>query len=63
MVGSAAVRHFMNIRFTYGGWLRLAAATTLLTIAIVFVLVACARGPASAAAGGAPVGFVDGRER
>ena len=40
MVGSAAVRHFMNIRFTYGGWLRLAAATTLLTIAIVFVLVA-----------------------
>jgi uncharacterized membrane protein len=61
MVGSAAVRHFMNIRFTYGGWLRLAAATTLLTIAIVFVLVARARGPASAAAGGAPVAFVEAR--
>ena len=26
MVGSAAVRHFMNIRFSYGGWLRAAAA-------------------------------------
>src|SRR4029450_10631668 len=39
MVGSAAVRHFLNIRFTYGGWLRLAAATTLLTIAIAFVLI------------------------
>jgi uncharacterized membrane protein len=61
MVGSAAVRHFMNIRFTYGGWLRLAAATTLLTIAIVFVLGARARSLASAAAGGAPVAFVDAR--
>jgi uncharacterized membrane protein len=59
MVGSAAVRHFMNIRFTYGGWLRLAAATTLLTVALVFVLVARGRAPASAAAGGAPVAFAD----
>src|SRR6185295_1901763 len=39
MVGSAALRHFLNIRFTYGGWLRLAAGTTLLTIAVVFVLI------------------------
>jgi uncharacterized membrane protein len=61
MVGSAAVRHFMNIRFTYGGWLRLAAATTLLTVALVFVLVARGRGPASAAAGGPPVAFADAR--
>jgi uncharacterized membrane protein len=60
MVGSAAVRHFMNIRFTYGGWLRLAAATTLLTIALVFVLIARARGPASAA-GATPVAFADAR--
>jgi uncharacterized membrane protein len=61
MVGSAAVRHFMNIRFTYGGWLRLAAATTLLTVALVFVLVARGRMPASAAAGSAPVAFADAR--
>jgi uncharacterized membrane protein len=58
MVGSAAVRHFMNIRFTYGGWLRLAAATTLLTIALVFMLLARARGTASAV-GAAPVAFSD----
>jgi uncharacterized membrane protein len=61
MVGSAAVRHFMNIRFTYGGWLRLATATTLLTVALVFVLVARARAPSSAAAGGAPVAFAEAR--
>jgi uncharacterized membrane protein len=61
MVGSAAVRHFMNIRFTYGGWLRLAAATTLLTVALVFVLVARGRLPASAAAGSEPVAFADAR--
>jgi uncharacterized membrane protein len=61
MVGSAAVRHFMNIRFTYGGWLRLAAGTSLLTVALVFVLVSRARGPSSAAAGGAPVAFADAR--
>jgi uncharacterized membrane protein len=51
----------MNIRFTYGGWLRLAAATTLLTVALVFVLVARGRMPASAAAGSAPVAFADAR--
>jgi uncharacterized membrane protein len=61
MVGSAAVRHFMNIRFTYGGWLRLAAATTLFTIALVFVLVMRARGLASASAGGTSVAFADAR--
>ncbi|MFL5803925.1 MAG: urate hydroxylase PuuD [Roseiflexaceae bacterium] len=61
MVGSAAVRHFMNIRFTYGNWLRLAAATTLVTIALVFFLIERARGPASVAAGGAPVAFADAR--
>src|SRR6185436_18269012 len=61
MVGSAAVRHFMNIRFTYANWLRLAAATTLVTIALVFFLIERARGPASVAAGGAPVAFADAR--
>ncbi len=61
MVGSAAVRHFMNIRFTYGNWLRLAAATTLVTIALVFFLIERARGAASVAAGGAPVAFADAR--
>jgi uncharacterized membrane protein len=61
MVGSAAVRHFMNIRFTYGGWLRLAAATTLLTIALVALLILRANGPANAAASSAPVAFADAR--
>jgi uncharacterized membrane protein len=61
MVGSAAVRHFMNIRFTYGNWLRLAAATTLVTVALVFYLIARARGPAGVAAGSAPVAFADAR--
>jgi uncharacterized membrane protein len=61
MVGSATVRHFMNIRFTYGNWLRLAAAATLVTVALVFYLIARARGPAGVAAGGAPVAFVDAR--
>jgi uncharacterized membrane protein len=61
MVGSATVRHLMNIRFSYGNWLRLAAATTLITIALVFYLIARTRGPASVAAGGAPVAFVNAR--
>jgi uncharacterized membrane protein len=59
MVGSAALRHFLNIRFTYGGWLRLAAGTTLLTIAVVFVLITRANNPSSAAAGSAPATFAD----
>ncbi|MFO7170206.1 MAG: urate hydroxylase PuuD, partial [Chloroflexota bacterium] len=52
MVGSAAVRHFMNIRFYYPGWLRFAAASALLALALVFVLIAWARGSSSAAASG-----------
>jgi uncharacterized membrane protein len=61
MVGSAAFRHFLNIRFSYGGWLRLAAATTLLTIAAVFVLITRANALPSAAASGGPVAFADAR--
>jgi uncharacterized membrane protein len=61
MIGSAAFRHFLNIRFSYGGWLRLAAATTLLTIALVFVLITRANMLPSAAASGAPVAFADAR--
>jgi uncharacterized membrane protein len=59
MVGSAALRHFMNIRFTYGGWLRLAAATTLLTIAVVTLLITRANTSSSAAASSAPVAFAE----
>ena len=59
MAGSAAFRHFLNIRFGYGGWLRLAAATALLTIALVFVLITRANGLSSASASGAPVTFAD----
>jgi uncharacterized membrane protein len=62
MVGSATFRHFLNIRFSYGGWLRLAAATTLLTIALVALLItrASAGLSASASASG-PVAFADAR--
>lgn len=58
MVGSATVRHLMNIRFSYGNWLRLAAATTLITIALVFYLISRSRGASSAAAS-QPVAFAD----
>lgn len=61
MVGSATFRHFLNIRFSYGGWLRLAAATTLLTIALVFVLITRANMLPSASASDAPVAFADAR--
>jgi uncharacterized membrane protein len=60
MVGSAAFRHFLNIRFSYGGWLRLATATTLLTIAVVAVLITRANTSLSASASG-PVAFADAR--
>jgi uncharacterized membrane protein len=59
MVGSAAFRHFLNIRFTYGGWLRLAAATTLLTIAVLVLLITRANAGSSAAASSGPVAFAD----
>src|SRR3954454_13061747 len=59
MVGSAALRHFLNIRFTYGGWVRLAAATTLLTIAVVALLITRANTLSSASAGSALVTFAD----
>jgi len=59
MVGSATFRHFLNIRFTYGGWLRLAAATTLLTIAVVALLITRANTSSSAAASSAPVAFAE----
>ncbi|HEU5090451.1 MAG TPA: urate hydroxylase PuuD, partial [Roseiflexaceae bacterium] len=57
MVGSALVRHFMNIRFHYTGWLRAAAAAGLISVAIVGILIAAARGPIANA--GAPVPFAD----
>jgi uncharacterized membrane protein len=61
MVGSAAFRHFLNIRFSYGGWLRLAAATLLLTIAVLILLIARANGLSSASASATPVAFADAR--
>ena len=61
MVGSAAFRHFLNIRFTYGGWLRLAAATTLVTIAVLVLLITRANALSSAAASSGPVAFADAR--
>jgi len=52
MTGGALVRHFMNIRFTYGPWLRYAAASAIVALALAGILMARARGPASASASG-----------
>jgi uncharacterized membrane protein len=49
MVGSALVRHFMNIRFTYGSWLRGAVAAGMLAVAIVFALLLRANAATQAA--------------
>lgn len=38
MLGGALVRHFMNIRFHYSGWLTAAAVTTVLTLGGLYVL-------------------------
>jgi uncharacterized membrane protein len=38
MVGGALVRHFMNIRFHYSGWLAAATVTVLLTLGALYVL-------------------------
>ena len=62
MVGSAAVRHFMNIRFWYGGWLRAAAGVTLATLALVFFLIARTNSRASTATAGGPVAFTTARD-
>jgi len=59
MVGSAAVRHFMNIRFTYANWLRGAVAAGLLAIAVVFGLLVQARGAIGSS--GTPVAFAEAR--
>jgi uncharacterized membrane protein len=61
MTGGALVRHFLNIRFTYGQWLRYAAASAIVALALVGILMARARGPASASAS-APVSFAAARD-
>lgn len=56
MVGSALVRHFMNIRFSYRPWLRWAAGAGIVAVAVAMALTARpARTPSAAAA--APVSF------
>lgn len=57
MIGSATVRHLLNIRFSYANWLRLTAGTILLTIALVAMLVLRTNSAASAAGG--PVSLAD----
>jgi uncharacterized membrane protein len=59
MVGSAAIRHFMNIRFSYASWLRGAVAAGLLAIAVVFGLLVQARGASGSAS--TPVAFAEAR--
>ncbi|MFN8569163.1 MAG: urate hydroxylase PuuD [Kouleothrix sp.] len=61
MTGGAGVRHFMNIRFSYGPWLRYAAGVAIVALALVTILIARQRGPASAAASSA-VTFTSARD-
>jgi uncharacterized membrane protein len=60
MLAGAAIRHFMNIRFWYGGWLRALFGTALVALALVFFLIARTKSPASTA-GGTPIAFADAR--
>jgi uncharacterized membrane protein len=48
MLGSAIIRHLMNIRFSYGSWLRVALGVGLATIAVLYLLVSLPRGTLSA---------------
>ncbi len=59
MVGSAAVRHFMNIRFTYGGWLRAASAVALLTAALAIILIVRPRTSTTTAVSDGTVPFAE----
>ncbi|MEI7769668.1 MAG: urate hydroxylase PuuD [Chloroflexales bacterium] len=57
MVGSALIRHFMNIRFSYGPWLRWAAGAGIVAMAAVMMLTARPVRTPSAAAAEGPVSF------
>jgi uncharacterized membrane protein len=57
MVGSALIRHFMNIRFTYGPWLRWAAGAGIVAMAAVVLLTARPARTPSATAAEVPVSF------
>lgn len=59
MLGGALVRHFMNIRFTYRGWLRWVIAVVLVGVALVFGIMTRAAGPRGGGADSAPVDFAD----
>lgn len=59
-LGSAMLRHLMNIRFQYSGWWRLAIATVVITVGLVFCLIAQSRGTSNAA-NLPPVPFADAR--
>jgi uncharacterized membrane protein len=61
MLGGAAVRHFMNIRFWYRGWLRALVGTAIVALALVSILIARTKSPASAA-GSTVVSFTEARE-
>ncbi|GIV95543.1 MAG: membrane protein [Herpetosiphonaceae bacterium] len=62
MLAGAAIRHFMNIRFWYAGWLRAAAGTAMVGLAVLFVLMARPNSPSSATLANAPVSFADVQE-
>lgn len=62
---SGLIRHFMNIRFTYAGWLRAVGATAAAAAAAIALIVSpvfAAKPPPSAADGGAPVPFAQARD-
>jgi uncharacterized membrane protein len=59
IVGGAAVRHILNIRFGYRPWKWILGATMAATAALLAVQLAAGRTPRSATGGGAVAGAVD----
>lgn len=60
ILAGALVRHFMNIRFTWGGWKPAIAATVALGVGALYVLTKPA--PVAADPNAAPVAFVEAEQ-
>jgi uncharacterized membrane protein len=62
MLGGALVRHWLNIRFTFGPWIPALTATILGTLALAAFLIVHAAPPAiTAASSGPPVSYAQVR--
>ena len=62
MVAGAAIRHFMNIRFSYAGWLRGAGASAIAGLVLVVGLMLQTRSVPAGSTGADPVAFAVARD-